>query len=115
MTLWIWDNGVLTNGKIYQTVTLPAGEYVLEATVSNIDNSLEATYLAVAAGSALPNVDNITTALGYGQFTDNSNKLVSASFTLPSSATITLGVVGYMASPAEQTIRISKIRLVKNK
>jgi hypothetical protein len=115
MTLWIWDNGPLVNGKIYQTVTLPAGEYVLEATVSNIDNVLEATYLAVAAGSALPNVDNITTALGYGQFTDNSNKGVSASFTLPSSATITLGVVGSMSSPAEQTIRISKIKLVKNK
>jgi hypothetical protein len=115
MTLWIWDNGVLANGKIYQTVTLPAGEYVLEATVANVDNLLEATYLAVAAGNALPNVNDITTALGYGQFTDNSNTLVSASFTLPSSAVITLGVVGYMASPAEQTIRISRIKLVKNK
>ncbi|THU39631.1 DUF5013 domain-containing protein [Niastella caeni] len=115
MTLWIWDNGTLTNGKIYQTVMLPAGEYVLEATVSNIDNSLEATYLAVAAGNALPNVEDITTAIGYGRFTNNSNKLVSASFALSSSATITLGVVGSMANPTAQTIRISKVKLVKNK
>jgi len=115
MTMWIWDNGALANGKIYQTVTLPAGEYEFSATVSNIDNSLEATYLAVASGSALPNVEDITTAIGYGRFTDNSNKSVSASFTLPTATTVTLGVVGSMASPAEQTIRISKIKLVKNK
>jgi hypothetical protein len=115
MTLWIWDNGSLVNGKIYQTVTLPAGEYVLAATVSNVDNSLEAAYLAVASGSALPNVDNITTALGYGTFTDNSNKLVSASFTLPTATTVTLGMVASMAVPAEQTIRISNVKLVKNK
>jgi hypothetical protein len=115
MTLWIWDNGVLTNGKIYQTVTLPAGEYVLEAAVSNIDNSLEAAYLAIASGNALPDVADITTALGYGRFTDNSNKLVSASFTLPTAATVTLGVVASMAVPAQQTIRISNVKLVKNK
>lgn len=115
MTMWIWDNGPLTNGKIYQTVTLPAGEYVFEATVSNIDNSLEATYLAVASGSALPNVEDISSAIGYGRFTDNSNQSVSASFTLPASATVTLGVVASMSSPAEQSIRISKVKLVKNK
>jgi uncharacterized protein DUF4998/uncharacterized protein DUF5013 len=115
MTMWIWDNGPLTNGKIYQTITLPAGEYQLEATVSNIDNSLEATYLAVASGSELPNVEDISTAIGYGRFTDNSNKTVSASFALSSSGTITLGVVASMSSPAEQTIRISKVRLVKYK
>jgi hypothetical protein len=115
MTLWIWDNGVLTNGKIYQTVTLPAGEYEFSATVSNIDNSLEATYLTVATGNALPNVSDISTALGSGQFTDNSNKSVSASFTLPTATTVTLGVVGSMANPAEQTIRISEVKLVKYK
>jgi hypothetical protein len=115
MTLWIWDNGVLTNGKIYQTVTLPAGEYKFSAAVSNIDNSLEATYLAVAAGSALPNVDDLATAIGYSQFTDNSNKSVSASFTLSTATTVTLGVVGSMANPVEQTIRISEVRLMKNK
>jgi hypothetical protein len=115
MTLWIWDNGALVDGKIYQTVLLPAGEYVLEATVQNIDNSLEATFLAVAAGNDLPNVADIATALGSGQFTDNSNKQVSASFKLSSAATVTLGVVGSMATPAEQTIRISGLKLVKNK
>jgi hypothetical protein len=115
MTLWIWDNGALVNGKISQTVVLPPGEYVLEATVENIDNSLEATYLAVAAGNDLPNVADITTALGYGRFTDNSNKQVSASFTVSSAATVTLGVVGSMATPAEQTIRISGLKLMKNK
>jgi hypothetical protein len=115
MTMWIWGNGVLVNGKIYQTITLPAGEYEFNADVSNIDNSLEATYLAVAAGNALPDVQDIATAIASGRFTDNSNKSVSASFTLPAATTVTLGVVASMANPTEQTIRISKVKLVKNK
>jgi len=114
-TIWIWGNGPLVNGKIYQTVALPAGDYVFNATVSNIDNWLESTYLTVAYGSALPNVEDISTALAYGQFTDNSKTLVSASFTLPASATVTLGVVGSLANPTAQTLRISKVTLVKYK
>ncbi len=31
LTMWIWGGGPVTNGKIYQTITLPAGEYPLRS------------------------------------------------------------------------------------
>ncbi|PSL48382.1 uncharacterized protein DUF5013 [Chitinophaga niastensis] len=115
LTLWIWDNGTITNGKIYQTITLPAGSYRFEATVSNIDNTLQATYLAVAAGNQLPDVENINTALSTSKFSSNANKLASAAFILAAPTTVTVGFTGSLSSPAEQTIRINKVSLMRDK
>ncbi|MBS0030477.1 DUF4998 domain-containing protein [Chitinophaga sp. 22321] len=115
LTLGIWDNGTITNGKIYQTITLPAGNYKFEADISNIDNTLENTYLAVATGNALPDIAQIGTAIGSAKIINNSNKYASAGFTLEATTTVTVGFVGTYASPAEQTIRVNKVLLIKDK
>lgn len=115
LTLWIWDNGPITNGKIYQTFTLPAGNYKFEADVSNIDGTLENTYLVVAAGNSLPDIDQVNTALGSARIIDNNNKYASAGFSLTTPATITVGFTGTLSSPAEQTIRVNKVLLIKDK
>jgi len=115
LTLWIWDNGTITNGKIYQTITLPAGNYKFEADISNIDNTLENTYLAVATGNELPDIDQVSTAIGSAKIINNSNKYASAGFTLEATTTVTVGFVGTYASPAEQTIRVNKVLLIKDK
>lgn len=114
-TLWIWDNGTITNGKIYQTFSLPAGDYRFEADIQNIDNSLENTYLAVAAGNALPDVEQIGTALGSARIVNNNNKYASAGFHLSTTTTVTVGMVGTFSSPAEQTIRVNKVLLFRDK
>ncbi|MGO4294528.1 DUF4998 domain-containing protein [Chitinophaga sp. RAB17] len=115
LTLWIWDNGTITNGKIYQTFTLPPGNYKFEADISNIDNTLESTYLVVAAGNQLPDVNQMNTALGFAKIVDNNNKYASAGFSLPATTTVTVGFTGTYTSPAEQTIRVNKVLLIKDK
>lgn len=115
LTMWIWGNGPITNGKIYQTFSLPAGEYRFEAEASNIDNTLENTWLLVAEGNALPDVDQVNTALGAARFVNNNNKYASAAFTLTAPATVTVGFTGTFTNPTEQTIRISKVLLIRDK
>lgn len=115
LTLWIYWDGTLTNGKIYQTVTLPAGEYSFNATISNIDATLEATYVAVAEGSSLPDVENIATAAGYYKLKDNNDKLATVPFTLTQTTTVTLGFVATMISPSDQSLRVSRVNLVRYK
>ena len=55
-------------------------------TISNIDATLEATYVTVAEGSTLPDVENIT---------------------------VTLGFVATMASPENQSLRVSRVNLIR--
>lgn len=115
LTLWIWDNGAITNGKIYQTFTLPAGEYRFEADVSNIDNTLENTWLLVAAGNALPDVDQAGTALSSARLVNNNNKYASAAFVLTAPTTVTVGFAGTLSNPKQQTIRVNKVLLIRDK
>ncbi|HWV66435.1 DUF4998 domain-containing protein [Chitinophaga sp.] len=115
LTLWIWDNGPITNGKIYQTFTLPAGEYRFEAEASNIDNTLENTWLLVAAGNTLPDIDQVNTSLGAARFVNNNNKYASAAFILTAPTTVTVGFTGTLSNPSQQTIRISKVLLIRDK
>ncbi|HEY9257940.1 DUF5013 domain-containing protein, partial [Chitinophaga sp.] len=91
------------------------GSYRFEADISNIDNTLENTYLAVASGNQLPDINQIASALGSAKIVNNDNKYASAGFSLAAPATITVGFVGTYISPAEQTIRVNKVLLIKDK
>lgn len=115
LTLWIWGNGPITNGKIYQTFMLPAGDYRFEADISNVDNTLENTWLLVAAGNELPDVDQVSTALGSARIVNNDNKYASAGFTLSTATRVTVGFTGTLSNPAEQTVRVNKVLLIKDK
>lgn len=61
-----WGAPAITNGKIWQTFTLGAGTYTFE--ISDLrDTNLEEsdnTYLVVSAGTELPDVANIASAMG---------------------------------------------------
>jgi hypothetical protein len=56
-----WGLPNVTDGKIYQTITLPAGSYRMEI-VMNDFNAGGSRYIAVAEGTTLPNVANITSS-----------------------------------------------------
>ncbi|WP_210488113.1 DUF4998 domain-containing protein [Rufibacter aurantiacus] len=62
-----WGSPPITNGKIYQTLTLDPGTYTFE--ISNLrDTNLtpdDKTYLVVALGNTLPDVEQVTTSLGH--------------------------------------------------
>lgn len=115
LTLWIWGNGTIINGKIWQTITLPKGTYRLEAFQQNIDGPLEATYLTVAAGSNIPDVEQIGSAIASKKLTDNSEMHHKVSFTLNQTTTVSLGFVGTFTNPVFQGLRVEQVKLFQTK
>lgn len=111
-----WYTPQITNGKIYQTTTLPPGKYRYVVTVSEIANPLEATYAVVNLGQTLPDVANISQALGSFKFLDNSQngKDFVISFTLTQTQEITVGFVSTMVVKHESSVRFSKVRLYRD-
>ncbi|MDW7691333.1 DUF4998 domain-containing protein [Flammeovirgaceae bacterium SG7u.111] len=68
-----WGSPNITNGKIYQTLNLPAGSYTFkidELLSTNIVDT-DPVYLVAAEGTTLPDVENIDDALVYTQFLGN--------------------------------------------
>lgn len=103
------------NGKIYQTVTLPKGEYELEMNlVQSLTNTGDdARYLMVSPGPSLPDVDNLGSALAYESFVGRSTKGASVTFTLTEATEVSLGVLFHFITP-EQVFNIESFKLIKN-
>lgn len=60
-----WGAAAIVNGKMYQTITLPAGNYAFTATLYKNKFS-NPVYIAAAVGTTLPDAANVPTAsLGY--------------------------------------------------
>ncbi|HZL10675.1 MAG TPA: DUF4998 domain-containing protein [Prolixibacteraceae bacterium] len=115
LSMEYWGTPAIVNGKIYQTLTLPAGSYSFVATVSSIDRSPDAIYVTAAIGETLPDIDAIGTALAKTRIIDNSQngKDVSASFVLTETTTVSVGFSITMLVNNETSVRIKKIRLIR--
>jgi len=90
------QNGTdIINGKLYQTVTLPAGNYRFVANYVEDQGAPEA-YVVANIGSDLPNMDLLaTTAAAYTPISYNSDSNpYTIRFTLPETSTVSLGFVG---------------------
>jgi hypothetical protein len=107
-----WGTPAINNGMIYQTVTLPAGKYKLQATIQSITYDLPATYLLAVAGTGLPDAINYSQSLGFAKFTNSSlnGKTLDADFTVSAQMDVSLGVVSNMVS-GNLNIRINGIKL----
>ena len=113
MAFEYWGTPAINNGKIFQTVTLPAGKYSVQLTVESIAYPLPATYLVAAEGNDLPDAANYATALGFAKITDGSlnNKTIEAGFTLAAEKTVSIGVVAHMVT-GTQNLRIKGFKLL---
>lgn len=101
-----WGTPAIPNGKIYQTVTLPAGKYLFEVEFQGQGISNEA-YLAIAAGTTLPDAGAIATAIGYSPF---SAPQVTA--VLTEEAEVSIGVVANLIND-QQYFRARGVKLSK--
>jgi hypothetical protein len=103
----------ITNGKIYQTVTLPAGNYIFQ--IDCYTEALDPVYIVAAAGTTLPDISNLSDALGYGTFP--SARYISAtiqfSFAIAQEQEVSLGFLATMVS-GNQYWRVPAVRLIKN-
>ncbi|MGX5689727.1 DUF5013 domain-containing protein [Arcticibacter tournemirensis] len=103
-----WGSPYITNGKIYQTTTLPAGKYTFQVVEFSWKGTKDPAYIVVAEGTSLPDFNAIAgNSLGYAPF---SNPV--AEFTLAERKEVVLGVcVNYIQN--EQGFKIKRFKLVK--
>ncbi|WP_163270012.1 DUF5013 domain-containing protein [Dysgonomonas sp. 511] len=105
----------ITNGKMYQTTTLPSGVYTLEVTYVECNVSTDATYIVVAAGVGLPDTDQVeSSSIVFTKFTQNigaSNPAVTETleFTLDNNTEVSIGMSATFGN--NKYIKISDIKL----
>lgn len=114
----------ITNGKIYQTKLLPAGEYSLEARVGNVSANT-AIYFAANVGTQLIDVSALTskpTMLNLANMNDASYMQITTSaqgyniainFTLAHETQVSFGFVGTLngTTTTNQYLKISGVRM----
>lgn len=91
---WSEDNmATITNGKIYQTPTLPPGIYTIEMDIPDCTQGAE-FYTVVAEGEEIPDIDQITSSLAYLKTSMPGTH--SLTFTLAETTKVALGFVGHL-------------------
>jgi hypothetical protein len=100
-----WGLPAVPNGKIYQVLDLPAGQYSFQAIIS-ANGSTGTKYLAVAVGDEMPNYATITQdALAY---TNLSNGTLNFELTEPTK--VCLGFVSNLDNSG-QYYKVSAVKL----
>ncbi|MCC8407443.1 DUF5013 domain-containing protein [Mucilaginibacter sp. UR6-1] len=109
---WSSDNMVtITNGKIYQTAELPAGNYTLEMDIPDCTQNGN-FYTVAAEGSIIPDIENLSSAISYAKTSTTGTHKIS--FKLTSTKTVSMGFVGTLQNKGccDGTFwRISAVRL----
>jgi len=86
--------GSMINGKLWQTVELDAGTYSFDVVAHHNLNTT--TYIVVALGDDLPDIDNVTTQslrYTYIPITSQTDILLVTEFVLTEKSTVSLGFV----------------------
>lgn len=107
-----WGLPEVPNGKIYQTITLPEGDYKFEA--RGLDTGSAGTrYLAVATGTTLPDVTDIPgEALASAEINDTTGDPVSIEFELTDNTEVAIGFAGYMPDSGSY-FKVREVALTK--
>lgn len=99
----------VNNGKVSQTVSLPAGSYQLDFTTGGYNSTFTAKELVVA-GTSLPDIDNIGTPLAvFNGDQNNMGGTHTLAFTLTQTTTITFGWV--VSTTSTTYLQFTKVRL----
>ena len=102
-----WGSSPIVNGKISQTVTLPAGIYTFSIGIQ--EGNASKLFIAAALGTTLPNTDKLATGLASGDW-----KGGPISFTLNQSQQVTIGFVGNVGdNNTGEYFRVNKVQLYK--
>lgn len=105
-----WGSPNIPNGKLYQTTTLPAGNYSFEVAEWEWDGIQEGTaFFVVAQLDTLPNFDAVEeNALSYSPL---SSGIVE--FTLAERSEVSLGVVVNFVDGSGQGFKIKRLKLTR--
>jgi len=105
-----WGMPPIPNGKIYQTLTLPAGKYAIVVTAGDCSNG-GTKYISVAQGTALPDIGNVPSqALAYMLINKNTDNTLP--FTLTNSTQIAIGLQAGMTAEGN-FMKAFQVRLMR--
>lgn len=95
-----WDlfSSTLTNHKVYQTVTLPAGFYKFRANYGTYEGQCGDSYLVVAKAGKFPNSDNLSAAISYSVMRPKDNTMTNeVEFLLKEETEVSIGLLMNMS------------------
>lgn len=111
-----WDGfaGTFSNMKVYQVVTLPAGNYEITTYRAQDWSGATGAYFVVAAGTGIPNIADLNTAIGSIQFSKAvaPDWSLSISFKLTTETKISIGAVASY-SAAQLCVSLAEFRLMQ--
>ncbi len=111
-----WDGfaGTFSNMKVYQTVTLPAASYEFTAKRAQDWSGANTAYLVAGTGKGIPNIENLTTALGSTKFNTAvaPDWKVTVYFKLNAETEVSLGAVASY-SGAQQCVTLAEFSLIQ--
>jgi hypothetical protein len=91
----VWGLGPVTNGKVYQTVNLQTGHYLLKIQAGKAVGPADA-YGVVSSGGSLPDYTTVASAantIKYVDLVENQNKTVELLIIVTDATTVNIGVV----------------------
>jgi len=103
---WAWGASPIINGKISQTVTLPAGKYSFSITIQ--EGNASKVFIAAAADTTLPNTDNLSSGLVFANWKNGP-----ISFTLTQATQVTIGFVATIGENSGEYFRVNKVQLYR--
>lgn len=103
-----WGSPAIHNGKIYQTMTLPAGTYTFDASNFDWQGTKDPSYIVVAPGKdTIPDYGNV---VGNTEIYSTLFTAPAVTFTLATETKVTVGfVVDYIKN--EQGFKIKSVKL----
>ena len=93
-TAAVWGLSAVTNGKVYQTVSLQPGQYLLKIQVGSADGPVD--IYGVVAKNGLPDYTEVassTSTMKYLDLLSNQNKTVEIVFAVTDATPVNIGVV----------------------
>jgi pectin methylesterase-like acyl-CoA thioesterase len=93
-TAAVWGLSAVTNGKVYQTVSLQPGQYLLKIQVGGADGPVD--IYGVVAKNGLPDYTEVASSTGTMKYLDllsNQNKTVEIVFAVTDATPVDIGVV----------------------
>ena len=102
----IWDGfDTLSDHKVYQTITLPAGIYTFTAKYSQWEGQCGNSYVIVDDSRSIPGTADIDDAIAYTKMIEKGSKTSnSVEFSLDEETTVSLGLLVNMSDKSCMTI-----------
>lgn len=110
---WGSYDSPIIDGKIYQTFSLPAGNYVIEVDMKKVAADRD-TYFVVAEGNELPDASGIAGAFAKKEITNASNNVpLVMEFKLAETKKVSIGFLINIDQGVQKIIQASKIKMYK--